>query len=136
MSTPNTKSTIDTLRIMRLPGPGKLWKLTAPLYYVDQVEDTCVVVPVNFTADGNSGPFKHSSVEPAGWIHDYLYRIGAEVLSLDGRYRRPVTRREADRIFLDALRCTGAVLPDLQWALVRALGARHWHKHPVFTTKE
>lgn len=112
-------STFTPLAIMRLPGPGKLWQLQAPLSFGPYT------VPAGMIADGNSGPLKNAESEPAGWLHDWLYRLDCPVR---------LTRREADAVFYGALRASGigAAHAHVQWLAVRLLGGSSWRRKRVF----
>lgn len=118
------------LRLMKLPGPGNLWKLTRPLTW------ETYEVPAGFLSDGNSSPLKHPASEAAGWLHDYLYRKGAEWYL--GYAVTPDQRATVDRVFYRALLSDGVPrwLAYIQWLTVRAIGGRYWQRLPVSIAKE
>ena len=114
---------------MKLPGPGKLWKLTRPLSWGPYL------VPAGFLSDGNSMPLKHPASEGAGWLHDYLYRKGAEWSP--GFRVAPHQRAQVDKIFYDALLSDGVSkwVAWIQWAAVRLLGRSSWQRLTVHGTE-
>lgn len=114
---------LTSLVIYRPPGPGRLWRLAEPLVYVSR-SGRRFEVPAGMLADGNSGPWKNAEGEPAGWLHDWLYRANCPA---------GLSRAEADAIFREALVAEGfsRVYAALQWAAVRALGAPSWHRKLV-----
>jgi hypothetical protein len=116
-------SRFSSLHIMRVAGPGRLWKLVRPLVY-EHPHGWKVEVPAGMIADGNSGPLKHAENEPPGWLHDYLYRVDAVPR---------LSRSEADDIFCAALISEGrpAWRAYIQWAAVRAFGASSWRRKRV-----
>lgn len=117
---------VTGLAVYRLPGPGDLLQLMRPLVYVAR-DGRTFEVPAGMIADGNSGPVKHADGEPAGWLHDWLYRLDC---------RAGLSRAEADALFREALEAEGfsRAFAWLQWAAVRAFGASSWHRkrvHPI-----
>jgi len=110
---------------------GRKWKLLRPFtYHVGSRHSRHVIkVPKGFLTDFASIP---RTIEPllAPWakynkapiIHDFLYQT------------RELSRRKADRIFLEAMRIdlrthkTGNAVARLEWAAVRLFGWLAWHK--------
>jgi hypothetical protein len=111
------------LDVIRLPGPGNLWKIQRKLVYIAR-DGRVFVVPVGMIADGNSGPLKHAENELPGWLHDYLYRIDCEP---------QLTRKEADLIFYEALQAEGRSWRSatIQYLAVRLLGGPSWKQKRV-----
>ncbi|MGV6473514.1 DUF1353 domain-containing protein [Azotobacter vinelandii] len=98
----------------------KTWRLLAPFSYLDP-ELGRLDVPAGFETDFASvprwplifillGAYGHA----AATVHDWLYAAGR------------LTRRDADRVFLDALRSSGIARwrAWLLWAGVRLAGRR------------
>lgn len=115
---------LTALVTYRPPGPGQLWRLQQNLRY--RASDGRIFeVPAGMLADGNSGPWKNAEGEPAGWLHDWLYRIDCS---------ERLTRSEADEIFREALIAEGfsRAYAWTQWAVVRALGGSRWQRKHVF----
>ena len=85
-----------------------------------------LVIPVGFVHNGPSIPdrlrgivfYTHRLLRPS-IVHDYLYRHGAKL---------GWTRKEADRLFLEALKVEGVHLlrRRAMWLAVRAAGKSHW----------
>ncbi len=107
-------------------GP-QIWKLVLSFIY-DNPPDR-VVVPVGFISDGASIPRIAQSLIGGPWsgrysesavIHDYLYET------------MPITKRKADRIFLDGMKILGVIWwrRNLMYLAVRAniKKARNWGK--------
>jgi hypothetical protein len=107
------------------------WKLTAEFRY--EHPGGCIVVPAGFELDFDSIPripvlhaWLEGRAQRAAVPHDWLYYAGQR--TPEGG---PVTRREADRIMLDAMVECG--LPRRHrwpiWLGVRAGGWAPWRKH-------
>lgn len=114
---------LTALVTYRAPGPGQLWRLEQPLVYVSRAGRR-FEVPAGMLADGNSGPTKNAEGEPAGWLHDWLYRVNCPAR---------LSRAEADAIFREALVAEGfsRAYAALQWAAVRAFGGSSWQRKRV-----
>ncbi len=113
---------------IRLNGNGATWSLTEPLeYHVGAADsDTVVVVPAGFKTDLASVPWfgrwlvsSWKGTARAAVVHDFLY-------SSFGRRVHGFTRSQADAIFGEALRVTGAKLWPVIWAAVRLFGLAAW----------
>ncbi len=85
-------------------------------------------IPIGFIHDGPSIPsrlrgivfYTHRLLRPS-IVHDYLYWHGAKL---------GWTRKEADRLFLEALKVEGVgrIRRYAMWVAVRAAGRSHWSK--------
>jgi hypothetical protein len=119
-----------------------LWQLAASLtlYYGSR---PILEIPTGFIADGNSWHHKHAASEPAGWVHDWMYRDH----SPGDYHNRPphpngsrhlYTRGDADYIFYQILVDSGVrpTYAGLQWLGARAMGWRYWRKLPPNVAKE
>jgi hypothetical protein len=113
---------------------GKRWRVNEPgfTYGVGTEEsETRIHVPGSWITDMASVPQAfHSYIGPwgkhgmAAVLHDWLYK--------DGRVRgKPITRKEADVIFLEAMKVSGvrASKRRLIYRAVRLGGWRAWNKH-------
>ena len=116
---------------VRLEENGRMWALQEPLEYHVGAEDSGAVieVPPGFRTDLASVPrFGRWLVSSwkgnarAAVIHDYLY-------AAHGRRRYGYTRSQADGVFLEALRVTGARHRWLMWAAVRLWGGTAWRRN-------
>jgi len=99
------------------------WRLLAPLAYVDRYQRRWVI-PEGFVTDFASVPKPLTGLIPrsgrhnaAAVLHDWLY------------VTRPLPRKEADRLFLEAMADSGVTIPHrgLMWAAVRLGGWAPWH---------
>jgi len=105
---------------------GKHFTLTAPIYYQVRKGRDAIAVPVGFRTDFASswvGRFqllsRKAAFSASAVLHDWLYYEGIE------------SRKEADRIFRDALRSQGASRYDVfkaYWG-VRLFGEAAWKAH-------
>lgn len=100
------------------------WELLAPLTYCTD-EGLCIHVPKGFVTDLASVPIgfrnivsRSGRIRLAAVIHDYLY------------HTRPAwcTRKEADKIFLEAMKASGMGLAQrrLAYRAVRVGGWNAW----------
>lgn len=101
--------TEDVSVVNRLAGRVHEWELLEPIsYYLREEDGETVHVPPGFRTDFASVPRpfwfwvapwgRHGR---AAVLHDFLYQLGSITLP-DGSRRRP-SKREADRIFLEAM---------------------------------
>lgn len=113
-----------------------IWSLLAPLRYTSDRMDQTLVVPPAFITDLASVPRAPFTFWLAGGrgiraavIHDFAYAFGYW-FTVNGT-RLVVTRRDADAVFLEALRAdplsgANAVQARLMYAAVRAGGSGVW----------
>jgi hypothetical protein len=104
---------------------GKWWRLTEPLIFCSEVADIIIRTPAGFVTDFASVPrlplaywlFGSRANRPAV-THDDLYRSGM------------LTRKMADRIFLEAMKTEGYRIPTryTMYGVVR-LGGRWSYKN-------
>lgn len=115
---------INSLRVESISNKGKIWKLIDPLQYDDKDIGT-IVVPAEFETDFASVPRIPVIFELVGdrghaaaTIHDWLYSTGE------------CTRKEADKVFLRALKETGmsSFRSHLMYYGVRLFGRSHFKK--------
>lgn len=114
------------------------WRLNVPFMYelpaaLGYPADEIVVVPAGFECDLDSVPrlplaywLAKGRTVTAAVVHDWLYK--------SGRLHRggpAITRAEADRIFLAAMRDEGVAWRHrvLIYAAVRVAGRRSWRRH-------
>lgn len=121
---------LTDLECRRLRGEFKggraLWKLTAPLVYQSDLVGI-ITVPAGYVTDFASVPrlpltflLAGDSAHEAAVIHDFLYTTHA----VSGR---PVTRRQADAVFGEAIDVSDPNAPGgLMWLAVRAGGYWAW----------
>lgn len=104
------------------------WKLTYDFVYASEVLDRIVVVPAGFVTDFASVPrlpfvyFLTAGVAVrAAVIHDYLYRSGN------------ASRKEADKVFAEAMKITGqaAWRRGLMYVGLRLFGWTAYKSNPV-----
>ena len=122
------QASLTSLNIMRMPGPGVLWQLQRDLIY--EKEGLRIRAPMGMIADGNSGPFKNSERESAGWIHDLLYRIdGFNYITPRIHY----SRLWADQMYREVAKVDGAstVATYLDFLVLRAVGRPSWRQKYV-----
>lgn len=125
----------DELWVSPLPD-GRHWKLVRAFnyYFMDDIPESTIKIPVGFITDFASSPFFTWSFIPpwgrygkAAILHDYLYQHSGYLLISDTGWL-PVTRKEADDIFLEAM----TVLNVARWRRflmywgVRAFGWLAW----------
>ena len=102
-------------------GDGTTWRLTGPMLV--EYGNKVMAVPAGFETDFASIPRVFRSLvpilgrqnKPSVW-HDYLY------------VEKPVSRRDADWLFLEALESVGVgwLKRNAMWAAVRVGGSRVW----------
>ena len=119
------------LQCRRLRGQARagraLWELTAPLAYESDLLGATVTVPAGYVTDFASVPrlplaylLAGDSAHEAAVIHDWLYTVHA----VDGK---PVTRRQADAVFGEAIDVSDPNAPGgLMWLAVRLGGGGSW----------
>jgi hypothetical protein len=105
------------------------WCVHDPLVYESDVLAGTIVIPAGFCCDMASVPriplvweFAGACAERAAVLHDYGYRHGT--YRFEGGGVAPVTRRQVDALFYEAMRATG-VKPwraFAMWAAVRLFG--------------
>ena len=112
--------------------PGILWKLMSPIeFYIDSLNSgKKIVVPIGFITDGTTIPFILKYVIAvwgtygrAAVIHDYLYNI-LKTNYINHPYVK--TRKEADRIFLQAMEVCGTGF-FLRYALYISVRLFGWY---------
>ena len=120
------------LRVIRLEG-GYGWALQQPLVFDSAIAGR-LIIPAGFVTDFASVPrlplvflLAGDTAHEAAVVHDYLYRRAP----LIGTPPRPITRAEADAVFLEAMQATGipAWRRRLMYAAVRAGGWRPWGQY-------
>lgn len=86
-----------------------------------------ITVPEGFICDGQSWCIGQQSALRGAFVHDYLYWMNGRELPTGKRY----TRKEADQIFLHALRATkvNPVSRVVRYLSLRALGGIAWRGH-------
>ena len=115
---------------MRPVGQKRQYEMLEPLSasWTRHIERQELTVPIGFIHNGPSIPdrlrgivfYTHRLLRPS-IVHDYLYWHGAKL---------GWTRKEADRLFLEALKVEGVGLirRHAMWFAVRAAGRSHWSK--------
>jgi hypothetical protein len=115
----------EPLRVELLPD-RKTWRLLAPFSYLDP-DHGLIEVPAGFETDFASVPrwpltfaLLGSYGHAAAVIHDWLYTTGE------------LSRADADRVFLNALRSSGIARwrAYAMWAGVRIGGANRYNQTP------
>ena len=111
---------------------GRIFELLEPLIY-ETWEKEIITVPKGFISDGASIPkicwsiIGHPMGEyaPAAWIHDFLF------------VTQPVTRKEADRIFIEAMADLGVAFwkRKTMHFFVRICGWGAWQKYKFSRNK-
>lgn len=145
--------TEDVTVVNRLSGRVFEWELREPVSYriVDVPEAEVVNVPPGFATDFASVPRPFwAIISPwgrhgrAAIVHDFLYQLGG-VTDVGAQWMRRPPKREADRIFRDAMGVLDTVilgrsrLPGLRiwlagwrrwtmWAAVAAFGFRAYRR--------
>lgn len=123
------------LDIRYVRGSGRTWVLLQSFTWCGPASNpACYEVPAAFVTDFASIPRliqlvlspTHGIVSDYGRaavIHDWLYRNGA-------RMTPPVTRRQADQVFYDAMLCEDVLWPTrfLMWLAVRLFGWTAYQK--------
>lgn len=108
-----------------------LWQLLSPLLYDSELLGTTVVVPKGYVTDFASVPrlpltylLAGDTAHEAAAIHDWLY-------TAHGVGLRPVSRREADAVFREAISASDDKAPGfLMWLAVRVGGSGAWEAEP------
>lgn len=80
---------------------GRWWEMFAPLSYYSKIMDATMVAPTRFVFDGVSRPIMNRPTAASG-MHDLPYRW------------RFMGRINADRVFNEAMRTEGRILP-IRW---------------------
>ncbi len=91
-----------------------------------------IIVPKDFTCDGESVFFKSST--EAGVVHDYLYRIGAKTWDISCTASSPFDdRRKADAVFFEMSDLDGCwkITSYSKWAFVRLVSWIFYRKKKV-----
>ena len=118
---------LNATRIGTYNGRG-LWQLNAPLVYISTILRDSISVHAGFITDYASVPripgiwwIAGALADEAAALHDYLY------------HTRVVTRKVADRIFLEAMKASGvsAWRRYAMYYTVRALGWRSYGREKV-----
>jgi hypothetical protein len=109
------------LRYEDIDGDGNRLRL------LEAFEFEGVLVPAGFICDGQSWCIGQQSALKGAFVHDYLYWMNGRPLPNGKTY----SRKQADRIFLDALRDTkvNPVSRVVRYLSLRALGWAVWRGH-------
>jgi hypothetical protein len=109
------------LRYEDIDGDGNRLRL------LEAFEFEGITVPAGFVCDGQSWCIGQQSALKGAFVHDYLYWMNGRPLPSGKQY----TRKEADRIFLDALRDTkvNPISRVIRYLSLRALGWAAWRGH-------
>ena len=115
--------------ICKIANDGKSYELRVAFgYYRAKNENEVIVVPAGFVSDGFTNLGFHRLVQKFGKglkcaiLHDYLYEVGAS---------QGISRKEADKIFLEAMLETKAfwrVKSYFLYFCVRVGAASHYKK--------
>lgn len=104
---------------------AKNWILLSRLVYCGKNRPARIEVPIGFVTDLASIPrlarliFPVNDLHrPAAVVHDYLYQYQ----KIGGQW---INRKEADRVFLEAMRCLG-VPKRKAWPMYLAVRAGGW----------
>ncbi len=107
------------------------WELLSPLGYRSDLLDCTILVPTGFQTDFASVPripviftLWGDRAHREAVIHDYLYRMDSEPV---------VSRKEADRVFLEAMKARGKprYISQAMYRGVRVGGWAAFHKRTV-----
>lgn len=124
---PEFLTKLNAVKIGTYQGRG-LWQLFTPLVYSSALLGRTISVPKDFITDYASVPripgiwwIAGGIADRAATVHDWLY------------HRKIGTRKQADRIFLEAMKATKvpAWRRYAMYAAVRALGWRTYGKGKV-----
>jgi hypothetical protein len=88
-----------------------------------------IIIEEGFKCDGQSWFIGEKKAMAGGVIHDHLYRLNGQFP--DPNTGKIYTRKEADRIFLEALRLSGVNFASrwTRYLTLRAVGGFAWRGH-------